>query len=99
MKGHVSYERTPMHGYIYNHHFSIVNILFIFLFNIYFIILNGFLHIPSIFGVLCMNQIVSPHCAKQIDEFSIPQMTKFEHINDIVADMLGYSTHVSEPNP
>jgi hypothetical protein len=49
MKGHVSYERAPLRGYIYNPHFSFVIISFIFLFNIYiFIILNGFLHIPSI---------------------------------------------------
>lgn len=61
MKGRISsWKGTPKWVYI-QPSFSIVNISFIFLFNIYFIILNGFLHIPSILGISCMNQIGSPH--------------------------------------
>jgi hypothetical protein len=35
MKGHVSYERAPLRGYIYSPHFSFVIISFIFLFYYY----------------------------------------------------------------
>jgi hypothetical protein len=40
-------------------------------------------------------------CVEQIDEFYVPHMPEFENIvaDDIVVDMSGFSTPVSEPKP
>jgi hypothetical protein len=104
MKGHVSYERAPLRGYIYNPHFSFViisshTILFILIYIYIIYCPYGYLYIPSILDIYIVNRVGSPHWYQSVPPTSILTTVKLNAIrticNQLIADPYNFEGHIT----